>query len=168
MRHAVGLVIGLVVLWLLLSGHYSPLLLGLGAVSCALTVWFCHRLSLIDEETVPLAFLPRILPYCAWLALEIAKSNWDVAWRIVWPGRHYSPTIVELRARQSTAFGQMVFANSITLTPGTVTVGLRDSVAEVHALTAIEASDLEDGTMDQRVRWLEGRRDARPGLDADD
>lgn len=155
MRYLLGLIIGLATLWLLLSGHYSPMLLGFGGLSCLFTAYVCHRMCVIDAETVPLHLLFRMPGYVVWLGVEIAKSNWDVAQRIVRPGRHISPTMVTLRTHQKTALGQVIFANSITLTPGTVTVGLRDGVAEVHALTEDGATGMEGGEMDQRVRALE-------------
>ncbi|GAB3678243.1 Na+/H+ antiporter subunit E [Salinisphaera aquimarina] len=155
MRYLLGLIVGLAALWLLLSGHYSPLLLGLGGLSCLFTAYICHRMRLIDAETVPLHMLHRLPGYLFWLGLEIAKSNWDVAQRILRPGRHISPTMITLRARQQSQLGQVIFANSITLTPGTVTVGLRGGVAEVHALTEDNARDMEGGEMDKRVRALE-------------
>lgn len=151
----VGLLAGLVVLWLLLSGHYTPLLLGLGALSCLFTAWLCHRLGLIDGECVPIALLPRLPGYTAWLLGQIFKSNVDVAWRILRPGRHISPTMVSLTAGQQTALGQAIFANSVTLTPGTLTVGLTRGSAQVHALCENGTDDLEGGDIDRRVRRLE-------------
>lgn len=156
MRYLLGLVVGLAGLWLLLSGHYTSLVMSLGAASCAVVVFLCHRMGLIDDESVPLHLLPRLPGYLLWLAAQIASSNWDVAWRIVRPGRRISPTMVNLHAHQRTQFGQVVYANSITLTPGTVTVGLRDGHAEVHALTRDNAEDLEAGSMDARACALEG------------
>ncbi|MES1951326.1 cation antiporter [Salinisphaera sp. S4-8] len=155
MRYLLGLIIGAATLWLLLSGHYSPLLLGLGAFSCLFCAYVCHRMGIIDSESVPLHMLPRLPGYALWLGSEIAKSNWDVAKRIVLPGRRISPTIVRIRAAQATELGQVVFANSITLTPGTVTVALRRGDAIVHAITRENAQDMEGGDMDKRVRALE-------------
>lgn len=156
MRYLLGLIVGAAGLWLLLSGHYTPMVLGLGAASCVFCVYVCHRMGIVDAEGVPLHLLWRLPGYTAWLAIQIAQSNWDVAKRVVRPGRHISPTMVRLRARQSSALGQVIFANSITLTPGTVTVALRGGDAVVHALTRDNAQDMEGGDMDQRVRRLEG------------
>jgi multicomponent Na+:H+ antiporter subunit E len=121
-------------------------------------------MGIVDNESVPLHMLWRLPGYTAWLGTEIARSNWDVAKRIVRPGRHISPTMVRLRARQSSELGQVIFANSITLTPGTVTVALGNGEAEVHALTRENAQDMEGGDMDQRVRRLDGtaREERKP------
>lgn len=163
MRYLLGLIVGTAALWLLLSGHYSPMILGLGGVSCLFCAWVCHRMGIVDSESVPLHMIWRLPLYTAWLGTEIARSNWYVAKRIVLPGRHISPTMVRLRARQSSALGQMIFANSITLTPGTVTVALRDGDAVVHAITRENAQDMEGGDMDRRVRALEGTSHEDPG-----
>lgn len=157
MRHLLELIIGTAVLWLLLSGHYTPMILSFGGASCLFCAYVCHRMRIVDAESVPLHMFWRLPGYAAWLATEIARSNWDVAKRIVRPGRHISPTMVRLNARQSSELGQVIFANSITLTPGTVTVALRAGAAEVHAITHDNAQDMEGGDMDQRVRALEGR-----------
>jgi multicomponent Na+:H+ antiporter subunit E len=154
-RYLLGLIIGAAALWLLLSGHYTPMVLGLGAFSCLFCAYVCHRMGIVDSESVPLHMLARLPLYALSLGCEIAKSNWDVAKRIVLPGRRISPTIVRLRARQSSELGQVIFANSITLTPGTVTVALRDGDAIVHAISEENAQDMEGGDMDQRVRMLE-------------
>lgn len=153
----IGLIVGTAALWLLLSGVYTPMMLAFGGASCLFCAFVCHRMGIVDDESVPLHMFWRLPGYTAWLGTEIAHSNWDVAKRIVRPGRHISPTMVRLNARQSSELGQVIFANSITLTPGTVTVALRDGAAEVHAITHENAQDMEGGDMDQRVRALEGQ-----------
>ena len=155
MRYLLGLIIGAATLWLLLSGVYKPIVLGLGGFSVLFCAYVCHRMGIVDRESVPLHLLARVPLYALWLGGEIAKSNWDVAKRIVLPERRISPTIVRLRAHQSSELGQAIFANSITLTPGTVTVALRSGDAIVHAITEDNATNMEGGDMDQRVRRLE-------------
>lgn len=157
MRYLLGLLVGLAVLWLLLSGHYTPMILVFGLGSCLFTAWLCHRLGIIHAESVPIELLPRLPAYMAWLLWQIFKSNIDVAVRILRPGRHISPTMVSLTAHQRTALGQAVFANSITLTPGTITVGLAHGQSEVHALSESGSQALEGGDIDQRVRALESQ-----------
>ena len=157
MHHLLGLIVGLAALWLLLSGHYTPLILSFGAASCAAVAWLCWRLRIVDYETVPLHLLLRLPVYFAWLAIEIAKSSLSVARRIVMPSIGISPTMIRVTAHQETDFGQMIYGNSVTLTPGTVTVSLENGQMEVHALTRDNADDIENGGMDRRVRALEGR-----------
>lgn len=155
MRYLLGLIVGLAALWLLLSGHYTPLLLSLGAASCAVVALLCWRMDIVDEETIPLHLLPRLPGYCLWLGAEIAKSNWAVAKLVAAPSMRLSPTMLTEDMRDKTELGQMIYANSITLTPGTITVALRGGIAEVHGLTNDTATDVEDGDMSRRVDALD-------------
>lgn len=156
MRYTLCLLASLAGLWLLLSGHYTPLLLGLGAVSCLLVTLLARRMWLVDEETHPLQLAQRLPGYWLWLAREIAGSNLDVAGRILRPGLPISPTMIRLSTHEKTELGQVIYANSITLTPGTVSVELRGGEIGVHALTRAGAGDLREGEMDRRVQVLEG------------
>ncbi|WP_119458467.1 Na+/H+ antiporter subunit E [Rhodospirillaceae bacterium SYSU D60014] len=143
-------------LWLLLSGHYDPLLIGLGISSCILVVVIAHRMDVIDREGHPIDFGFGIVTYWLWLLLEIAKSNVDVARRILDPSLPISPTLIRVKASQRTELGRVIYANSITLTPGTVSIQLTDGTIEVHALTAEGAESLRGGEMNRRVAALEG------------
>lgn len=155
MRYLLGLIVGLATLWLLLSGHYAPLTLTLGAFSCVFSVWLCHRLDLINAETVPVHLLPRLPHYVIWLTGQIAQSNLDVARRLLLGRRTISPRTVIIDTQIHDPLGQTILANSITLTPGTVTVSLEDGEAIVHALTREGAAEIEAGTMATRVAQLE-------------
>lgn len=162
-----GLIAGSAILWLLLSGHYSALLLSLGAASIGATVYVSHRLEIDDREGVPLHMLLRAPRYITWLFFQMAKSNLEVARRIIQPGRGYAPTMARLQPEQSTELGQTVLANSITLTPGTVTVALTNGVAEIHALTPKKAEKLMAGEMARHVRALEtGHMPDKPATNA--
>lgn len=158
MLHAAGLGLVMYLLWLVLSGHYTGLLLSLGAVSCAFIVWVTHRMDAIDHEGVPIHLSVRGWRYWPWLLAEIVKSNIDVAKIIVDPRLPVSPTMVRVKASQRTEFGRTVFANSITLTPGTMSVHMEDHTILVHALTKDGAESFtRDPEMDRRVAELEGQ-----------
>jgi multicomponent Na+:H+ antiporter subunit E len=155
LRHAINLGVFLFALWLLLSGHYTPLLLLLGIVSTLLVVFLTTRADLIDRETQPVLIKPSVLLYWAWLGREIIKSNIDVSRRILSPSLPISPTIFTLRASQKTELGRVTYANSITLVPGTVTVDVDEDIFTVHALTQEIAADLKRGEMNRRVCEVE-------------
>lgn len=155
LRHAVSLVLMLAALWLALSGHTEPLILGLGAVSVALVAWLAHRMDVVDHEGHPVHLGARAPVYWAWLGWEICKANWDVARRVLRPGKTISPTLVRVPSSQKTDLGRVLFANSITLTPGTVTLHVEPGFVDVHALTREAAADLLDGEMDRRVTEVE-------------
>lgn len=146
----------LLAFWLALSGHYTLFLVAAGAASAILCAFAAIRIGTADREGHPVEFLVRFLLYLPWLAKEIAESAWGVTRIILNPRLPVSPTLVTIRAGQRTTVGVATFANSITLTPGTVTVGVRGNDLTVHALVREGALDLESGRMDRRVRQFEG------------
>jgi multicomponent Na+:H+ antiporter subunit E len=155
--HGVGLWLVVFALWLLLSGHYVPLLLTFGVLSSILIVWIAARLDVIDHEAIPLQIRFGYLAYLAWLGKEITKANIDVAKLIVDPALPISPVMIRVPATQTTDVGKVIYANSITLTPGTVSVEVRDDEILVHAITREAAEGLASGDMDRRVDAIEAR-----------
>ncbi len=148
-------------LWLLLSGHYQPLLLGLGVASTIVVVLIARRMDLIDREGHPIHLSWRFLLYIPWLVWEIVKANIDIARVIVRPKMAIRPAVLRLKGTQKSELGHVIYANSITLTPGTVTIGLEEGVLSVHALTREAAEGLKSGDMDRRVAAVEGAADGR-------
>lgn len=144
--------------WLLLSGLYTGLLLGLGVLSCLLVVAVCRRMQIVDLEGHPNHLVIGMLRYMPWLLWAIVKANIDVARRIVHPRLPIAPRVIRVAASQKTHLGQVVYANSITLTPGTVAVETGEGTIEVHALTGEAAEEVRSGGMDGRVTDLEGER----------
>lgn len=155
MKHFSFLFIILFGLWLLLSGEFVPLLIILGMLSSLLVLYLVHRMDLIDHELHPMHLHPgRLLAYWTWLLKEIFKSNLDVARIIVNPNLPINPIVFRIKTSQIDEIGQVIYANSITLTPGTVSMEVNDNEIEVHALTHAAAEALHSGEMDRRVRRL--------------
>lgn len=143
-------------LWVLLSGMFAPWLLALGTLSSILVVYLAVRMEVIDRDS----FLTRInalkfARYLLWLAREIVLSNLDVSKRILKGRSSISPTVIRVRSTQRTLLGQVIYANSITLTPGTVSINVWKNEIRVHALTREAAESLRTGEMDRRVSELE-------------
>jgi multicomponent Na+:H+ antiporter subunit E len=159
--HAVSLGLVLFITWLLFSGFFEPLLLAFGVVSCLLVVWIAHRMDMIDREGQPIHLGLRIVTYWFWLIGEIVKANVDVARRIIDPKLPIQPNVFWTKASQHSELGQVIYANSITLTPGTISMRVADGSILVHALTAESAAGVEQGDMDRRVAALENA----PGTD---
>jgi len=153
---ALSLGCALFVFWLLLSGHYNALLLTIGVICCAGILALALRMSVVDEEGHPVQLALGALTYWPWLVLEIAKSTWGVARLILDPSLPISPTLVKVRASQKTRLGVNIYANSITLTPGTISVEVEDNDILVHAITSGGAEELAEGDMDRRVSVFEG------------
>ena len=143
--------------WVVLSGIVSPLLLGLGLASVLAVVWIKVRADRRDREPVPFALRVHRLPgYLLWLAWEIVKANVDVSRRILSPGLPIAPAVRWLPASQRSELGQVIYADSITLTPGTLSIDLRDGWVEVHALNEESLDDLARNLdMDGWVSWIE-------------
>jgi multicomponent Na+:H+ antiporter subunit E len=154
--HVVSLAGALYVLWLLLSGFlHEPLLLVLGVVSVCFVVFIAHRMDVIDHEGHPVHLSHRALVYLPWLLWEIVKSNIAVARVILSPRMPLSLSVITTPGSQRSDLGLTIYANSITLTPGTVTLGIEDGVLSVHALTGEAADGVVSGDMDRRVAALE-------------
>lgn len=156
MLYAISSVFALFAFWLLLSGHFTPFLLSAG-LGCALAVMaFGRRMAVIDREGHPVHLSWRALTYWPWLVTEIVKSAWDVSRIIVDPALPISPTLIRVKASQKSPEGVVTYANSITLTPGTISVEVSPSEILVHALTRDGAEGLAGGAMDRRVTRFEG------------
>ena len=146
------------VTWLLWSGHYSfyhTLVLAMGLLSCAFVVYLASRLSIVDEEGHPIHLIWGLVFYIPWLLWAIIKANIDVAKRILNPRLPIAPRIVRVNGTQKTDLCRVIFANSITLTPGTVSLDLDEEDIVVHALTKEAADDVQSGDMNHRVTTLE-------------
>ncbi len=146
----------LLCLWLLMSGYYSVLLISLGIVSCAFCVYIAKRGKLIDDEGLPIFFMPRLLNYLIWLFKEILKSNLATG-KVIINGK-VEPETFTVKSSQVTDVAKVTYANSITLTPGTVTTKMHKDVFEVHALNADFGNDVRTNKMDRKVTWLEGKK----------
>jgi multicomponent Na+:H+ antiporter subunit E len=155
----VALFLVLMAVWLLNSGHFTPLLIGFGIVSSLFVVFLSWRMGIIDREGLPVHLVPRALLYGPWLFKEIFKANVDVARRIL-PlfEPDVSPRVFDTGVTQKSDLGRVIYANSITLTPGTVSIGVRGAYITVHAIADEVADGLQEGEMDRRVTWLEGER----------
>lgn len=146
----------LLLFWLALSGHYTPFLIGAGVTSSVGCLLAARRMGCTDTEAHPLHLFGRASSYFPWLIWEICKSAWSVTKVIIDPRLPVSPTMTRVVASQHTPVGVATYANSITLTPGTITVGVKENVLTVHALMRDGALDLERGGMDARVTQFEG------------
>jgi len=131
-------------------------LLSAGFGSSLAVLWFAHRMDLIDHESHPIHLGWRLFLYWPWLIKEVIKSAWEVTLIILHPRLPISPTLVRFRPSQKTAVGLVTHANSITLTPGTISMQVGPDEFLVHALTDAGARGLVGGEMDRRVTQFEG------------
>ena len=157
MKHTFSLATVLFVVWLIWSGHFTPFLIGLGLASVILVVLLVRRMGLIDGESVPIGLGLRPLLYLPWLLLQIVKANFQVARIVLNPRLPIRPQLLRVPTEQSSDLGRVIYANSITLTPGTVSIDLDGGGITVHALDDAGADGVREGEMGRRVCRLESR-----------
>lgn len=148
-----GLLLILVLSWVLWSGIYKPLLLWLGLASCLLSVWLAHRMGFF-RHPVPLSSVLRLPAHWWWLLGEVIRSSVDVARVVLSPSLPISPTVVELTTIEATDLGKVIMGNSITLSPGTVTIDLHQDRLLVHCLTRRSAMELQEHEVQRRIARL--------------
>lgn len=142
--------------WLALSGHYTPAFVAAGLLGAIAVAAAAARARALDEEGTPIHLLRGAITYWPWLTWEILKSALGVTRIVLDPRLPISPTMTTIKATQATEGGLVTHANSITLTPGTLSVGLRGHDLVIHALSRAGADDIEGGRMDRRVTRFEG------------
>lgn len=156
-RYVVTLGLLLMANWLLWSGHFeNPFLIGLGVLSCLGCLFLGIRMQIIDEEGAPAQLGIRpFTHYAPWLIKEIVVSNVQVAKIIMSPTMPLKRNMISVSANPKTSLGRVILANSITLTPGTISVDLQDDQIRVHALSLETDADDMSNEMNQRVCELE-------------
>ena len=150
---ALALFLLLVAAWLLWSGIYKPLLLWLGAFSCVLSVYIAHRVGFFERSS-GLHVIPKLPRFSLWMLVEIFKSSMEVVRIVLNPKLPISPTVVYLDAEPKGPVGQVILSNSITLTPGTVTLDVFNDRIVVHCQTREGAEALQSGDANRRIAQL--------------
>lgn len=152
--HTLALFAVLCGFWFVFSGLESSLFLLFGAVSSAFAVFIVLRMDIADSEAYPFRLTFSAPFYWLWLLKEMVKSGIGVT-KIVWARNlSISPSAQWIPTRQSCDLGRTIYANSITLTPGTVCVDITAKKVLVHALETASIHELEDGEMDRRADAL--------------
>ncbi|WP_371397531.1 Na+/H+ antiporter subunit E [Fretibacter rubidus] len=155
-RYVFILTCALALFWLGMSGYFKPMLLTLGGISIATVVFMTARMKIFDGETVPYLYIPKTLVYFTWLGGEIFKANIAVLRAVLRPDMAISPTMVRIPLRKHSDMGAAMFANSITLTPGTVSVEMDDDTILVHALVSEMANPDDFMEMSEQAGWAIG------------
>lgn len=150
-RKTVGYILSwglaLAAFWLLLSGYLKPLILAFGFLSVVLVMYLLRRMDCLDDQPQKLAFSWSFLRYLAWLTGEIIVSSFAVT-KLVWgKASKLSPTIAKLPIADTPKDTRVLYANSITLTPGTLSIDIDDKHVTVHALQEESLLSLKEGEM---------------------
>lgn len=152
----IGAIITFIALWLLLSGIYKPFVVSLGFLSVLTVVFIAKRMDAIDGDQVELDLKPvEFVKYQAWLMVEIAKANWAVTKIILSPSMPIKQHLFSVPYTQKTDLAQVIFANSITLTPGTISVETEPGHFLIHAVAYSSDDKAAIADMDRRVTAIE-------------
>jgi len=146
----------MIIFWLTLSGNYTAFLITAGVISSVIIALLAYRMNIADREGHPIHLGLSALTYWPWLIWQIIFSALNVTRIIVSPSLPISPTLTRVKMSQKSDVGRVTFANSITLTPGTISVDIEGDEILVHAITSDNATDLEAGGMDKRCTQFEG------------
>lgn len=155
-RFAIILTLALAATWWVLSGFTKPLLLTLGGISIVIVLVMCSRMRILDRETAPYLTVPQTLAYFGWLFVEIVKANVAVVKAVLSPDLEISPAMTKISTTGKSDLGKTMFANSITLTPGTVAVEMADNHILVHALLSEMSDPADFKEMSDRSAWSVG------------
>jgi multicomponent Na+:H+ antiporter subunit E len=146
------------VTWIILSGHFEPLLIGLGLLSSLAVAWFFHDLLFAGATFQDAGVFLRFCRYAPWLIAEIIKANFHILYLVFHPKMHemIDPHIIQFQTGLKSDIAITTLANAITLTPGTVTVTANaEGGFRVHAIDRKSAEGLP-GTMLDRVTHVYG------------
>lgn len=150
----ISLVVSLGIFWMLLSGYTAALLLSFGALSCGFVAWLCLRMDIIDHESHPHHLWPRMPRFWLELTWDTLLSNLAVA-RLLLSRHPAEPVTAHVATPLKQDITRATLANSITLTPGTLTLAVEDERMLVHALTPELMDELREGRMIPRAVALE-------------
>lgn len=163
MRNTTLLVVVLAALWMGFSGKTDVVHLSYGALSIALVVLLTRSLVIArrdprENEYVGRLSLTRAVVYVVWLVLQIVVANVQVSWIIVQPRIPVRPALIRFRSGYRSALAKTTLGNSITLTPGTFTLRIRDDEFLIHTFHEKLASALLDETLQRKVAALFGEQ----------
>ena len=158
MREKILIIVLLFIFWLALSGHFEYLIVLLGAISAVIVTYLSARMRLGGIGEHRLLFYLKLTIYIIWLTWKIILANVQVAYRILHPRLPVEPQYLQIKLAGDTPLFHLIHANSITLTPGTISVDIKDGIIHVHALSNANIGDLLKGEIADKILWLQGKR----------
>lgn len=161
LRNTIILTILLMIFWLLLSGHYDLMHISFGVFSVILVMLMNYPLrrrlfAMEEERSAALSFsrLQRLSFYIPWLLWQIVVSSVQVAYVVLHPRCPIDPALLRFKTKLRNVSSKVILGNSITLTPGTITLEIEEDEFLVHALMDISSTGIIDGTLPGQVAKL--------------
>lgn len=140
--------------WLLLSGYYTTWILSLGVISIALVLWFIHRMNFTDNMPIRIRLTPKLISYLVWLFVQVVKANLELGRRVLKPNMPIEPLWERLPINLNNDMERTLYANSVTLTPDTLTVRMDEDSFLVHALWKESVEGLKEGETERRIKEI--------------
>ena len=150
--------------WVLLNGKWNAEIAIVGAIVCAALYAFMAAFMGYSprKEWQLVKRIPRIIGYFFYLVKEICISSWETM-KLIWsPEKEIEPRVTSFHTRLHTEAGKVVLANSITMTPGTITVDVQDDLFLIHCLDESFDMGAEGFEMENRIARVEGKAPVQP------
>jgi len=155
LQNFAGTALILFAFWILLSGKFDVFHLSLGAICSIIVAYLFHDLLFVNVRVGDIRTMAwRFVIYIPWLIKQILLANVHVASLVLHPKMPIEPQILTFKTKLESDISTVTLANSITLTPGTITMDIKDGVFYVHALSKKVADDLNAGEMEDRVAHI--------------
>ena len=165
MVHMTCLALVLFAFWMVLSGRTETKFVVYGILTAVVTTWVTYPLLLDPNKDGSKKYyvfgfsIPKMIMYFFWLMWQLVLANIDVLLATTGQELNIDPKVVRFRFKADNPMASVILANSITLTPGTVTMNVTDDgVYEIHALTVGAAAGVLDGGMQKKVADLYGEK----------
>ena len=163
LRNTIIQAVLLMVFWLVLSGHYDLMHVSFGIFSVILVLLINypirrHLFALEEHSDVLKLSLVRLIYYVPWLLWQIVIASLQVAYAVLHPKCPIDPAVLRFKTRLGNTSSKVILGNSITLTPGTITLEIAQDKFLVHSLMDISCSGIIDGTLPGEVAKLYERK----------
>ena len=163
--HKLAMFVVLFGFWMVLSGRTETKFIVYGLITALVTTWVTYPLLLVPNKDGSKQYfvfgvsIPKFIMYFFWLMWQLVLANIDVLLATTAQELDIDPKVVRFYFRADNPMASVVLANSITLTPGTVTINVTDDgLYEIHALTRGAAAGVLDGSMQKKVADLYGEK----------
>lgn len=163
--HKLAMFVVLFGFWMVLSGRTETKFIVYGLITAIVTTWVTYPLLLVPNKEGSKKYfvfgvsIPKFIMYFFWLMWQLVLANIDVLLATTAQELDIDPKVVRFYFRADNPMASVVLANSITLTPGTVTINVTDDgLYEIHALTRGAAAGVLDGSMQKKVAALYGEK----------
>ncbi|MBO1225515.1 MAG: Na+/H+ antiporter subunit E [Candidatus Scalindua sediminis] len=145
--------------WILLSGEFTFILITSGIVASLIVAYLSHDIFIGKPDIkIETRRVFKFIKYLPWLVWKVILANFEIAYLVLHPKMLIDPQIIRFETDLKTDLGIVTLANSITLTPGTITVEANKEEFVIHAIWQKSVEGIIDGEMQRKVKEIEGEK----------